>query len=80
MGLGFFVFLSEIWREVVQTLQSKAEVDPGFTPLVWQKLQERNQDLFQASAMRLQLTDQINLSLQPPLSPSLSRTQHETIT
>ena len=66
--------------EVVQTLQSKAEVDPGFTPLVWQKLQERNQDLFQASAMRLQLTDQTNLSLQPPLSPSLSRTQHETIT
>ena len=64
----------------MQTLQSKAEVDPGFTPLVWQKLQERNQDLFQASAMRLQLTDQTNLSLQPPLSPSLSRTQHETIT
>ena len=48
-----FFCLSEIWREVVQTLQSKAEVDPGFTPLVWQKLQERNQDFFQASAMRL---------------------------
>ena len=37
-------------------------MDPGFTPLVWQKLQEQNPDFFQASAMRLQLKDQINLS------------------
>ena len=47
--------------EVVQTLQSKAEVDPGFTLLVWQKLEEQNQEFFQGYAMRLQLKDQINL-------------------
>ena len=39
-----------------------------FTLLVWQKLQEQNQDLFQASAMRLQLKDQINLSSTTPVS------------
>ena len=54
--------------EVVQTLQSKAEVDPGFT-LVWQKLEEQNQEFFQGYAVRLQLKDQINLFnhlLDPP--------------
>ena len=55
--------------EVVQTLQSKAEVDPGFTLRVWQKLAEQNQEFFQGSAMPLQLKDQINLFnhlLDPP--------------
>ena len=55
--------------EVVQTLQSKAEVDPGFTLLVWQKLEEQNQEFFQGYAVRLQLKDQINLFnhlLDPP--------------
>lgn len=32
--------------EVIKTLLSQARIDPGFTSLVWQKLEEQNRDFF----------------------------------
>ncbi|KAB2052418.1 hypothetical protein ES319_A12G119300v1 [Gossypium barbadense] len=34
--------------EVVKTLLTRARIDPGFTTLVWQKLEEENADFFSA--------------------------------
>lgn len=48
-------------REVVTTLHTQADVEPGFTGLVWQKLEEQNSDFFQAYYTRLKLKDQILL-------------------
>ncbi|CAL5228504.1 g11653 [Coccomyxa viridis] len=48
-------------REVVYTLQQQAKVEPGFTQLVWQKLEEQNPDFFKAYYTRLKLKDQIVL-------------------
>lgn len=48
-------------REVVTTLHTQAEVEPGFTGLVWQKLEEQNSNFFQAYYTRLKLKDQILL-------------------
>ena len=47
--------------QVVYTLQQQAKVEPGFTQLVWQKLEEQNPDFFQAYYTRLKLKDQIVL-------------------
>jgi len=46
-------------REVVATLQSQAKIEPGFTSLVWQKLEEQNPEFFRAYYTRLKLKDQI---------------------
>jgi len=46
---------------VVYTLQQQARVEPGFTQLVWQKLEEQNPDFFKAYYTRLKLKDQIVL-------------------
>lgn len=35
-------------REVVFTLNQQAKIEPGFTLLVWQKLEEQNPDFFRA--------------------------------
>ncbi|KAI9180972.1 hypothetical protein LWI28_009864 [Acer negundo] len=35
-------------EEVVKTLLTRARIDPGFTTLVWQKLEEENADFFRA--------------------------------
>ena len=35
-------------REVVYTLNQQAKIEPGFTLLVWQKLEEQNPDFFRA--------------------------------
>ena len=47
--------------QVVYTLQQQAKVEPGFTQLVWQKLEEQNPEFFQAYYTRLKLKDQIVL-------------------
>ncbi|XP_031109269.1 uncharacterized protein LOC116013577 isoform X1 [Ipomoea triloba] len=47
--------------EVVKTLLSRAKIDPGFTTLVWQKLEEENADFFRAYYIRLKLKKQIIL-------------------
>lgn len=47
--------------EVVKTLLNRAKIDPGFTALVWQKLEEENADFFRAYYVRLKLKKQILL-------------------
>ncbi|KAL6864884.1 hypothetical protein ACP4OV_016035 [Aristida adscensionis] len=47
--------------EVVRTLSNRARIEPGFTTLVWQKLEEENFEFFQAYYIRLKLKKQINL-------------------
>ncbi|KAL9262425.1 hypothetical protein AKJ16_DCAP10317 [Drosera capensis] len=46
-------------EEVVKTLLTRARIDPGFTTLVWQKLEEENADFFRAYYIRLKLKKQI---------------------
>ncbi|KAL1828635.1 hypothetical protein DCAR_0207874 [Daucus carota subsp. sativus] len=46
-------------EEVVKTLLNRARIDPGFTTLVWQKLEEENADFFRAYYIRLKLKKQI---------------------
>ncbi|XP_075519636.1 uncharacterized protein LOC142553336 isoform X1 [Primulina tabacum] len=45
--------------EVVKTLLNRARIDPGFTSLVWQKLEEENAEFFRAYYIRLKLKKQI---------------------
>lgn len=40
-------------------LQEQAQVDPEFTNVVWQKLQEQNPSFFRAYNIQLQLQEQI---------------------
>ncbi|PPS00891.1 hypothetical protein GOBAR_AA19792 [Gossypium barbadense] len=47
--------------EVVKTLLNRARIDPGFTTLVWQKLEEENAEFFRAYYIRLKLKKQILL-------------------
>eukprot|EP00252_Welwitschia_mirabilis_P013957 TRINITY_DN3094_c0_g1_i1.p1 TRINITY_DN3094_c0_g1~~TRINITY_DN3094_c0_g1_i1.p1 ORF type:complete len:383 (+),score=63.83 TRINITY_DN3094_c0_g1_i1:966-2114(+) len=47
--------------EVIQTLSTQARIKPGFTSLVWQKLEEQNADFFKAYYARLKLKNQIIL-------------------
>ncbi|KAE9615364.1 hypothetical protein Lal_00048258 [Lupinus albus] len=47
--------------EVVKTLLTRAKIDPGFTSLVWQKLEEENANFFRAYYIRLKLKKQILL-------------------
>ncbi|CAM8914203.1 unnamed protein product [Rhodiola kirilowii] len=47
--------------EVVRTLLTRAKIDPGFSALVWQKLEEENADFFRAYYIRLKLKKQILL-------------------
>ncbi|XP_016463165.1 uncharacterized protein LOC107786232 isoform X1 [Nicotiana tabacum] len=46
-------------KEVANTLLHQAKIEPGFTELVWQKLEEENQEFFQAYYLRLIVKDQI---------------------
>ncbi|KAI4386554.1 hypothetical protein MLD38_004481 [Melastoma candidum] len=46
-------------KEVVETLVVKAKIEPGFTELVWQKLEEENQEFFKAYYLRLTVKHQI---------------------
>ncbi|KAG8367835.1 hypothetical protein BUALT_Bualt16G0114000 [Buddleja alternifolia] len=47
-------------REVVSTLLTNAKIEPGFTELVWQKLEAENQEFFRAYHLRLIVKDQIS--------------------
>jgi len=67
-------------REVVCILQKQAKIDPGFTALVWQKLEEQNPTFFEAYHARLRIHDQMivfnqlvqrHLFLLPRVSPEL---------
>lgn len=46
-------------KEVVETLLVQAKIEPDFTELVWQKLEEENQEFFQAYYLRLRVKHQI---------------------
>lgn len=46
-------------KEVVETLLVQAKIEPGFTELVWQKLEEENEEFFKAYYLRLLLKEQI---------------------
>ncbi|GER25792.1 hypothetical protein STAS_01390 [Striga asiatica] len=46
-------------REVMNTLLHQAKIEPGFTELVWQKLEAENQDFFRAYHLRLLVKEQI---------------------
>ncbi|EOY09018.1 Plant protein 1589 of Uncharacterized protein function isoform 2 [Theobroma cacao] len=46
-------------KEVVETLLAQAKIEPGFTELVWQKLEEENREFFQAYYLRLTVKQQI---------------------
>ncbi|XP_033514866.1 uncharacterized protein [Nicotiana tomentosiformis] len=46
-------------KEVVNTLFIQDNIEPRFTELVWQKLEEENQDFFQAYYLKLMVKEQI---------------------
>ncbi|KAJ6853321.1 uncharacterized protein M6B38_250365 [Iris pallida] len=46
-------------KEVVETLLYQAKIEPDFTELVWQKLEEENREFFKAYHVRLMLKNQI---------------------
>ncbi|XP_010276607.1 PREDICTED: uncharacterized protein LOC104611307 isoform X2 [Nelumbo nucifera] len=46
-------------KEVVETLMKEATIEPGFTELVWQKLEEENREFFKAYHVRLMVKNQI---------------------
>ncbi|KAJ8497550.1 hypothetical protein OPV22_008102 [Ensete ventricosum] len=48
-------------KEVVDTLSFQAKIEPSFTELVWQKLEEENREFFEAYHIRLILKNQILL-------------------
>ena len=45
----------------MDTLQQQTKVEPEFTRLVWQKLEEQNPEFFRMYNMRLKLKDQITM-------------------
>lgn len=51
------LYMSE--SEVVSTLLHQAKIEPGFTELVWQKLEAENPEFFRAYNLRLIVKDQI---------------------
>ncbi|CAN8270058.1 unnamed protein product [Cochlearia groenlandica] len=46
-------------KEAVDTLLKGAKIEPGFTELVWQKLEEENKEFFKAYYLRLMVKHQI---------------------
>ena len=48
-------------KDVVFALQYQARIEPGFTTLVWQKLEEQNPSFFMAYHVRVMLKDQVVL-------------------
>ncbi|TMW68465.1 hypothetical protein Poli38472_005933 [Pythium oligandrum] len=47
-------------NDIITTLQNQAKIDPSFTAVVWQKLEEQNPKFFHAYKLQLQLRDQIS--------------------
>lgn len=48
-------------KETIDTLSTKAKIEPGFTDIVWKKLEEENPEFFKQYHIRLILKDQIVL-------------------
>ena len=48
-------------KGVVNTLQTQAGIEPGFTSLVWQKLEEQNPEFFNAYKTRLKIQEQVQV-------------------
>ncbi|XP_043701860.1 uncharacterized protein LOC122652237 isoform X2 [Telopea speciosissima] len=48
-------------EEVVETLLDQAKIEPDFTELVWQKLEEENKEFFKAYHVRLMVKQQIDV-------------------
>ncbi|XP_042420958.1 uncharacterized protein LOC122014949 isoform X2 [Zingiber officinale] len=46
-------------KEVIDTLSIQAKIEPSFTQLVWQKLEEENREFFEAYHVRLIVKNQI---------------------
>ncbi|KUF99559.1 Enkurin [Phytophthora nicotianae] len=46
-------------NDILITLKEQANVDPAFTNVVWQKLEEQNPTFFRAYSLQLQLKEQI---------------------
>ncbi|KAM7256807.1 hypothetical protein ACFE04_012548 [Oxalis oulophora] len=46
-------------KEVMDTLLAQAKIEPGFTELVWKKLEEENTEFFKAYYLRLMVKNQI---------------------
>lgn len=44
--------------EVMSVLQQHARIEPEFTRLVWEKLEEQNRDFFDAYYLRMRLKEQ----------------------
>mmetsp|Transcript_25696 Transcript_25696/g.84584 ORF Transcript_25696/g.84584 Transcript_25696/m.84584 type:complete len:224 (+) Transcript_25696:1-672(+) len=53
------LYMNEI--EVVAILQQQAQIEPGFTRLVWKKLEEQNREFFAAYKNRLELKEQVQI-------------------
>ncbi|WIA09988.1 hypothetical protein OEZ85_010200 [Tetradesmus obliquus] len=47
--------------EVMACLKDQANIEPSFSQLVWQKLEEQNADFFRAYNLRVQLKNQVVL-------------------
>ncbi|CAN0901861.1 hypothetical protein LINGRAHAP2_LOCUS21659 [Linum grandiflorum] len=47
-------------KDVVNTLLEQARIEPGFTSLVWHKLEDENAEFFKAYYVRLTLKEQID--------------------
>lgn len=45
--------------QVVSLLHQQAKIEPSFTTLVWQKLEEQNPNFFKLYYVRLKLKEQI---------------------
>nr|XP_043610175.1 uncharacterized protein LOC122581920 [Erigeron canadensis]XP_043610184.1 uncharacterized protein LOC122581920 [Erigeron canadensis]XP_043610192.1 uncharacterized protein LOC122581920 [Erigeron canadensis] len=46
-------------KQVIDLLYQQEKIEPSFTELVWQKLEEQNQDFFKGYHLRLMVKDQI---------------------
>ncbi|XP_076915750.1 uncharacterized protein LOC143575208 isoform X1 [Bidens hawaiensis] len=46
-------------KQVIDILYQQEKIEPSFTELVWQKLEEQNQDFFKGYHLRLMVKDQI---------------------
>jgi uncharacterized protein (TIGR01589 family) len=51
--------MCHIQAQVVSILQQQAKIEPSFSNLVWQKLEEQNPDFFRMYSIRLKLKEQI---------------------
>ncbi|KAJ0714054.1 putative angiotensin-converting enzyme 2 [Helianthus annuus] len=46
-------------KQVIDIIYQQEKIEPSFTELVWQKLEEQNQEFFKGYHLRLMVKDQI---------------------